>query len=131
MTVGERARYHQLHPAKLLVDWGTAVVAGALLWRRQPVAAVVVGFGPSIAVTLVCVSGRVDRALDRIRRKPAARAVASALSPDVNAIRFAVLALSWAGCWRHQLWLIPAGVFTILGGWWLAWKRGAAPSPWT
>ncbi len=42
MNLPERERYHQLHPAKLLVDWCTAVAAGVLLWRRQPVAALAV-----------------------------------------------------------------------------------------
>jgi len=32
MIVRDRERYHQLHPAKLLVDWGTAIAAGGLLW---------------------------------------------------------------------------------------------------
>ena len=27
MLVSDRERYHQLHPAKLVVDWGTAIVA--------------------------------------------------------------------------------------------------------
>src|SRR5262249_33799775 len=60
MTTQQRAQYHQLHPAKLLVDWGTAALAGSLLWQRRPVAAVVVGFGPSLLVTLLFLSGRLD-----------------------------------------------------------------------
>jgi hypothetical protein len=123
MIVQDRARYHQLHVAKLLVDWGTAIVAGALLWWRRPLAAVAVGFGPSIAVTLVFLSGRFDGALEAIRSRATARAIASELSTDVNALRFGGLALAWAGCWLHRAWLLPAGVLVILGCWGLAWRR--------
>src|SRR5262245_47145887 len=124
MNARDRERYHQLHPAKLLVDWCTAFAAGALLWRRQPMAALAVGFGPSIAVTLIFLSGSVDRALERIRNRPSALAIASQLSADVNVVRFAGLGLSWLGCWFHRIWMVPAGVMVILGGWWLAWRRG-------
>ena len=126
MNVRDRERYHQLHPAKLLVDWGTAIVAGALLWWRQPLAAVAVGFGPSIVVTLVFLSGRLDHALEVIRSRPVAQAIAPKLSTEVNALRFVGLALFWAGCWFHQAWLLPLGLFVIVGGWWLAWRRGVS-----
>jgi len=124
VVVGDRERYHQLHPAKLAVDWGTAVAAGVLLWSRHPLAAAAVGFGPSVVVSALFLSGRFDRALEAIRIRPVARAIAPRLSADVNAQRFGGLALSWAGCWFHRPWLIPAGVFVIIGGWWLAWRRG-------
>ena len=126
MIVRDRERYHQLHPAKLLVDWGTAIAAGGLLWWREPLAAAAVGFGPSILVTLVFLSGRLDDALESIRSKPAGQAIGSKLSADVNLLRFAGLAVSWAGCWFHNAPLVSLGVFVILGAWWLAWRRGAS-----
>jgi hypothetical protein len=126
VTPRDRGRLHQLHSAKLLVDAGTAIAAGALLWSRQPVAAAAVGFGPSIAVSLAFLSGRLDRALEAIRSRPAARALACELSADVDALRFAGLALWWAGCWFHRAWLVPAGLLVIVGAWGLAWRRGLA-----
>jgi hypothetical protein len=127
VTAPDRERYHQLHPAKLLVDWGTAIAAGGLLWWGLPLTAVAVGFVPSIVATLVFLSGRLDHALEAIRNRPVARAIAPQLSADVNALRFAGLAVSWAGCWFHHFWLLPPGVFVILGGWSLAWWRGVTP----
>ena len=124
MTIQERGRYHQLHPVKLLVDWGTAILAGALLWQQRWLAALVVGFGPSIVVTIVFLLGTLDHVLDRIRDRSEARDLALQLSPDVNAVRFAGLAVSWAGCWVHRKRLLPAGVLLILAGWWIAWARG-------
>ena len=124
MILRDRERYHQLHPAKLLVDWGTAFAAGGLLWYQRPLAAVAVGFGPSIVVSLIFLFGRLDEALETIRSRPVAQAIAPRLSVDVSALRFAGLALSWAGCWLHQVWLLPTGVIVIGGAWWLAWRRG-------
>jgi hypothetical protein len=116
MIVGDRARYHQLHPAKLLVDWGTAIIAGGLLWWRQPLAAFAVGFGPSIVVTSLFLSGRLDRAVESIKSRPFAQVIGPELSTDVNAVRFAGLAVFWAGCWFHHEWLIPGGLLIIIAG---------------
>jgi hypothetical protein len=126
MLIRDRERYHQLHPAKLLVDWSTAMVAGGLLWSRQPLAAFAVGFVPSIVITAIFLSGRFDHALELIGNKPLARAIGPKLSTDVNALRFFGLGLSWVGCWVHQAWLLPVGVFVILSGWLLAWRRGVS-----
>jgi hypothetical protein len=126
MTLRERERYHQLHPAKLLVDSSTAIAGGVLFWRRQPLAALAVGFVPAIAVTLLFLSGRFDRSLEAVRNGPLARAIAPGLSADVNALRFGGLAMAWAGCGLRRAWPIPAGLFVILAGWWRAWRRGVA-----
>jgi hypothetical protein len=120
VTRGDRTRLHQLHPAKLAVDWGTAVLAGALLWRGHWVAGATVGLGPSIVTTAVFLSGRFDDALAGIRDRRTARIIARGLSRAVNAIRFGGLAIAWAGCWMHRPWWIPLGTLTIAFGWWLA-----------
>ena len=126
MTLRDRSRYHQLHPAKLLADWTAAIAAGIFLWRRQPLPAVAVGFLPSLLVTAAFLFGKFDASLDRIRSRPLARAIAPQLSAEVNALRFAGLAVAWAGCWLHRVWLLPAGIAVILGGWGLAGRRGTA-----
>jgi hypothetical protein len=120
VTRGDRTRFHQLHPAKLAVDWGTAAIAGALLWRHDWVAAVAMGFAPSILTTAVFLSGRFDDALGKIRNRRGARSIAQGLSPAVNAIRFGGLTVAWVGCWLHRPWWIPAGVLVVAFGWWLA-----------
>jgi hypothetical protein len=98
VTRGDRTRFHQLHPAKLAVDWGTAAIAGALLWRHDWLAAAAMGFVPSIVTTAVFLSGRLDDALEKIRNRRGARSIAEGLSSVVNAIRFGGLAMAWVGC---------------------------------
>lgn len=122
MMPGDRSRYHQLHPAKLAVDWGSAAIAGALLWRHQWVAASAAGFGPSIVATTAFLSGRYDDALEEIRNRRGARSIAERLSAAVNTIRFGGLAVAWVGCWLHRPWWIPAGALVVAFGWWLAWR---------
>jgi hypothetical protein len=96
------------------------------LWNHAALAGAVVGFAPSILLSAAFLSGRFDRALERIRSRPAARALGPRLSADVNVLRFAGLGLSWSGCWMHRVWLLPAGVVVIVGAWWMAWRRGVA-----
>lgn len=124
MTARERELLHQLHPAKLLTDWSTAAVAGVLFWFRHPLAALAVGWGPSVLVTALFLSGRLDGALERLRERRTVRTVAPMLTADVNAIRFAGLALWWGGSWLHQWVLVPFGVLVVLSGWFLAYRRG-------
>src|SRR5215218_2962327 len=122
MVPRERERYHQLHSATLLTDWATAILAGAMLWKQRWLPAFAIGFVPSIVMTLVFVSGRLDEALERIRRRPVSKRIALGLSAGVNTVRFAGLGVSWAGCWFHHVWMIPTGVLAIVGAWWLAWR---------
>ena len=123
LTRGDRTRFHQLHWAKLAVDWGTAAIATTLLWRHHWVAAAVIGFGPSIVTTAVFLSGRFDAALGKIRNRPSARSIAGGLSPVVHAIRFGGLTMAWVGSWMRRPWWIPAGVLVVAFGWGLAWRR--------
>jgi hypothetical protein len=41
-----------------------------MLWKQRWLRAFAIGFVPSIVLTLVFVSGRLDEALERIRRQP-------------------------------------------------------------
>ena len=52
MSLQEKSLYHQIHPLKLLTDWGTGIFALYLLWRHNVVAGLIVAFVPSILVTL-------------------------------------------------------------------------------
>jgi hypothetical protein len=51
MDQKEKMLYHQIHPLKLLVDWGTMPVSLLLFWKHKPALALLVGFLPSIVAT--------------------------------------------------------------------------------
>jgi hypothetical protein len=120
----DRVLYHQIHPAKLLVDWGTAVAAGALLWQHRALPALIVGLGSPLAISFVFLLGAADRQLERLRTSYLGRTVAVHLAPDVNVLRLGGIGVLWGACWLHQAWLVLVGLAAILGGWLLAWRRG-------
>ena len=110
----ERVLYHQIHPLKLATDVTTAGIAAALLWTRHVAAAVVVGFGPSILVTLALLRWA---NLERYRQSSFGRYIARFMNRRVEAARFAGLLPLWGGAWAHRVGLVIAGVAWILGCW--------------
>ena len=56
MTLNERALYHQIHPLKLATDWGTAFGAAFLFWQHRPGFAPLLGFIPSVVVSIVLIT---------------------------------------------------------------------------
>lgn len=52
MSRQEKVLYHQIHPVKLLTDWGTGALALYLLWQRRLAAALIVMFVPAIVVSM-------------------------------------------------------------------------------
>ena len=107
MTRQERLLYHQIHPLKLLTDWSTAAVAAVLLWRHQLVAALLIGFLPSILVSLLLIR---YSELEPYRTSAFGRYIAHHMTRAVEAGRFVGLALAWDGAWPQpaQAVLVPS-----------------------
>jgi len=110
----ERIVIHQAHPLKLATDWVTGIAAGWLLWGHDLVTALLVGFVPSIAVSLYMVM-RVD--LGRLADTRIGRYVSSPRTRPSDGIRFLGLAVAWWGAWMHMVLPIGAGLAVILIGW--------------
>ncbi len=114
MNRKERLLYHQIHPLKLATDVATAALATALLWAHHLGAAILVGFGPSILVTLALLRWA---NLESYRASGFGRYVARFMNRRVEAARFAGLVPLWGGAWLHRVGLVLAGVVWILGCW--------------
>jgi len=110
----ERIVIHQVHPLKLATDWLTGIAAGWLFWSQEPVTALIVGFVPSIIVSLYMVM-RVD--LGRLADTRAGRYVSSPRTRPSDGIRFVGLVIAWWGAWIHMVLPIVAGLAVILSGW--------------
>jgi hypothetical protein len=52
MSMGEKALYHQIHPAKLATDISSAAVSLYLLWAHDLQLGLIVGHIPSIIATV-------------------------------------------------------------------------------
>ena len=114
MDLRARLLYHQIHPLKLLTDWGTAAVAAYLLWGHRLGAALLVGLIPSIVVSALLVRWA---DLTPYEVSPFGRYVARHMTSAVEGIRFLGLAVAWAGAWAMRPPFIALGVAVILGAW--------------
>ena len=116
----ESVLFHQIHPLKLAVDWGTGCAALYLLWDRRPVIALANGLVPSILVSALLLRFANVAGLDRLRASAFGRYVRRYMTPAMQALRLVGFAIMAAGAWSHRAWLISAGLATSL----LAWARG-------
>lgn len=114
MELHDRLLYHQIHPVKLVTDVGTAILAAVCFWRHEPLAGAVVGFLPSVLVTVVLVRWA---DLDRYAASPFGRYVRRFMSRRVEAARFAGLIPLWGGAWVHRPAAIGFGALWILSCW--------------
>jgi hypothetical protein len=77
----ESVLYHQIHPLKLAVDWSTGCAASYLLWRRRPILALIVGFVPSILVSILLLRFAQPAGLDRLQASAFGRYVRRYMTP--------------------------------------------------
>jgi hypothetical protein len=117
LSLQERILLHQLHPLKLAVDWGTGFLAAWLLWGHDLVAALIVGFVPSILLSVYFIL-RTD--LSRFKETPLGRYMLSPRTRPSDSLRLFGLVIMWGGAWLNNIPGAVAGLAIIL----LAWARG-------
>jgi hypothetical protein len=118
MSTADRLLYHQIHPLKLFTDVSTAAAACYLLWEHRVVAALLVGFLPSIVVSVLLVRWA---DLEPYRRSAFGRYVGRFMTRRVELARFAGLIPLWGGAWVRSLGLIVVGAAWIMGCWLWGW----------
>ena len=114
MSLRERILLHQVHPVKLLADWGTGLAAAWLLWDHRLVSALIVGFVPSICISIYLIL-RVD--LSRFRDSPLGRYFLSPLTRPGDQVRLFGLLVTWTAAWFNSLLFALAGLAIILYAW--------------
>ncbi|MFL5495957.1 MAG: hypothetical protein ACJ8DC_16350 [Gemmatimonadales bacterium] len=121
MRLRERVLYHQIHPAKLLVDWSTTAVATALLWQHRLLTGLLVGGVPPLLISAPFLAGRFDGSLRRHRQSPLGRYVARYMTRSMEALRLLGLLGAWLGGWEKRPVWIGGGVLLILAAWGRGW----------
>lgn len=118
-TMGPREKllYHQIHPLKLLVDWGTAALAATLLWEHRLLPALLVGLVPPLLATVALLRWA---DLEPYKASPFGRYVSQYMSRGMEGVRLLGLAVAWIGAWAQAPLLLFLGVWVILA----AWARG-------
>ena len=114
MNFQEKALYHQIHPAKLLADWLPGPLALYLLWRKQPVKALIIAIAPGIVATFIILK-TVD--LEPYKNSAIGRYIGVYMTPQMQALRLAGQFVMWIAAWYHKPWLIVSGLMVILYGW--------------
>ena len=114
LDIRERILLHQVHPAKLATDWGTGLTAAWLFWDHRLPAALIVGFLPSILMSIYLVL-RVD--LTRYRDSPLGRYFLSPRTRPGDPVRLFGLLLMWGGAWFNSILAAAAGLAVIIAAW--------------
>lgn len=114
MSPEDRILFHQIHPLKLAVDWGTAFLSAWSFWEHHLVLAFVAGFLPSILTSLALIRWA---DLGPYRTSTVGRRLANGMTHSVEAGRFLGLLPFWGGAWAHLPVLMITGIVWILACW--------------
>lgn len=112
--------YHQIHPVKLLTDWGAGLAVLPLLWHHRLRPALLVCFVPGFIV-----SGALMRwaNLEPYKQSAFGRYVKRSMTRKMEAVRLIGYLLMALGAWYRRPVLIPGGLLVILFGWFHGWLR--------
>ena len=113
----EKILYHQIHPLKLIVDISTACASIYLMWDRQWIIALLVGFIPSVIITLF-MSTLMD--FEKQKRSAFGQYVARFMDRRVEACRILGYSIMLGGAWFRSSMVIIFGFLVIV----LAWMIG-------
>lgn len=118
MTLREKMLYHQLHPAKVVVDVSTAIAAAVLFWQQHVFRGVVVGLVPPIIASILVIRF-VD--LEHIKRSSFGRYAATYMTRPLEMTRLVGILVVWTAAWYRS------GYYCVVGGLVIvfAWVRGA------
>lgn len=114
MNSTDKALYHQIHPAKLVVDVSTALISLYFFWQREVLSGLLVGIVPSLIASFVIIA---FANLEKYQRSPLGRYLAKYMTRWMQGLRLLGQFVAWIGAWYHLVWLIAAGLFMILLGW--------------
>ncbi len=117
MTLKEKTLYHQIHPAKLFVDWSTGIAALYPLWQNHLLPALLIALVPPPIASFLLIR---FVNLERYKHSSFGNYVRRYMTRMVEAVRFAGYIVMAVGAWYHVSWLIPVGLAIIV----LAWLRG-------
>jgi len=114
MNLQEKALYHQIHPVKLLMDWGTTPPALYFLWRRRLLPGLLIAVGPPILASFLLMR---YADLEGLKASAAGRYMGRYMTPAMQALRLAGAVVMMLGAWWRQPWLWPLGLLLVLFGW--------------
>jgi len=122
MSFAEKARYHQIHPAKLATDIAAEIVSLYIIWQHLLVLGLVSHFLPPVVASFL-----VMRFADLEKQKHSrfGRYVGRMMTRPVEAVRLGGDLIMVFGAWYHSFAIIGGGLSVVL----LAWLSGLPRRP--
>lgn len=114
LTLEEKVLYHQIHPLKLVVDWGTGLAALFFFWSHSMVAGLIIAFIPSLLVSFLLV-GFID--LENYKNSRFGRYVAKYMRQIAQQARLVGYVGMALGAWFHMVWILVLGLVVIVVSW--------------
>lgn len=114
MNFHEKKLYHQIHPVKLFVNWGTGAAALYFLWHQNILLAFLVMFIPSIIASLI-IMFMAD--MEKYKRSSLGKYISKYMTPFWEGIRFIGFAIALVGAWLHYSIFIMLGILIVFFGW--------------
>lgn len=117
MNFQEKKLYHQIHPAKLFVDWTTGALALYYIWLHKIIIALIIMFPAAIITSLLIVK---YVRLEKYKNSRFGKYIKVYMTTTWEKIRFLGYIITILGAWFHMPWVILAGIIIII----LAWGNG-------
>jgi hypothetical protein len=114
MNYQEKNIYQQIHPVRLIVDWGTGFYSCYLFWNNDFIPALIVAFIPSLIVAAI-IFRFVD--LEPYKNSRFGRYYKRIYNKQVDLLRFMGFAVMAIASWYHEWFGIAAGLILILYTW--------------
>jgi hypothetical protein len=117
MDFQDRILYHQIHPLKLLADWGFGLLALYFAWQQQLGLASIIALAPSVLATLYLI-----QFADLTKQKESAfgRYIAKYMGSKIQQTRLFGYGLMFLGAFLQNLLALALGFLLIV----FAWTRG-------
>src|SRR4029077_6305312 len=114
MTTREKWLYHQIHPVKLLIDWGAGLLSLHPLWLHKLGLGIAAMLIPPLLASFLIVR---FADLEPSARSQLGKNVARSMSRMAEAIRLLGMAIMAFGAWSHAWAVIGAGLLVVAAGW--------------
>jgi hypothetical protein len=114
MTTYEKYLYHQVHPLKLLTDWGSGLAALYFFWKQELLLAVLVAVVPSLVISGVLIR---FASLEHYATSKRGQYIKTHMTRARELLRLAGYVVMAFAAWYHLPWMILSGLLVILLAW--------------
>jgi hypothetical protein len=125
MTPQENYLYYQVHPLKLLTDWGAGLLALFFLWKQELLIAVLVAVVPPLVVSGILIR---FASLEHYATSKRGEYIKTHMTRARELLRLAGYVVMAFAAWYHLPWMILSGLLVILLAWFAVMTPKGRPS---